>query len=134
MRVMIVEDETLIRLELAQRLRLLGHEVVASTGSGEEAVELARLERPELIRMDVPLRATANGIAAPCAIAEFSSRRALGSRRGPERTPAAFPYNQRARYVRRDSSGRAWGSRRESTYQVVHRLAAHRRSWDRDGG
>jgi CheY-like chemotaxis protein len=51
-KILIAEDERDIRDLVAFTLRFAGHEVVA-VGNGEEAVEAARVEMPELILMDV---------------------------------------------------------------------------------
>ena len=55
MRILIAEDETIIRLDLRDLLERAGHEVVAEARDGEEAVELARLHEPELALMDVKM-------------------------------------------------------------------------------
>jgi CheY-like chemotaxis protein len=51
-KILIAEDERDIRDLVAFTLRFAGHEVVA-VGNGEEAVEAARKEMPDLILMDV---------------------------------------------------------------------------------
>ena len=51
-KILIAEDERDIRDLVAFTLRFAGHEVVA-VGNGEEAVEAARKEKPDLILMDV---------------------------------------------------------------------------------
>ena len=48
MRILIAEDETIIRLDLRDLLERAGHEVVAEARDGEEAVALAREHAPEL--------------------------------------------------------------------------------------
>jgi response regulator NasT len=53
MRVLIAEDETIIRLDVRALLERAGHEVVAEARDGEEAVRLAAETRPDLIVMDV---------------------------------------------------------------------------------
>ena len=53
MRILVAEDETIIRLDLKDLLERAGHEVVAEARDGEEAVELAREHEPELAVMDV---------------------------------------------------------------------------------
>jgi response regulator NasT len=55
MRILIAEDETIIRLDLRSLLEKAGHEVVAEARDGEEAVELARAHEPELAIMDVKM-------------------------------------------------------------------------------
>ena len=54
-RVLIAEDEALIRLDLAEMLREEGYEVVGEAGDGQEAVELAENLRPDLVIMDVKM-------------------------------------------------------------------------------
>ena len=52
-RILIAEDETIIRLDLRDLLERAGHEVVAEARDGEEAVALAREHAPDLAVMDV---------------------------------------------------------------------------------
>jgi len=54
-RVLIAEDEALIRLDLAEMLREEGYEVVGEAGDGQEAVELAETLRPDLVIIDVKM-------------------------------------------------------------------------------
>jgi response regulator NasT len=54
-RVLIAEDEALIRLDLAEMLREEGYEVVGEAGDGQEAVELAEQHKPDLVIMDVKM-------------------------------------------------------------------------------
>ena len=54
-RVLIAEDEALIRMDLAEMLREEGYEVVGEAGDGQEAVELAESLRPDLVIMDVKM-------------------------------------------------------------------------------
>ena len=55
MRILVAEDETIIRLDLKDLLERAGFEVVAEARDGEEAVELAREHRPDLALMDVKM-------------------------------------------------------------------------------
>ncbi len=55
MRILIAEDETLIRLDLRQLLESAGFEICAEARDGEEAVALARSERPDLAVLDVKM-------------------------------------------------------------------------------
>jgi len=55
MRILIAEDETIIRLDLRALLEKAGLEVCAEARDGVEAVELARSERPDLAIMDVKM-------------------------------------------------------------------------------
>src|SRR6201998_3170840 len=54
-RVLIAEDEALIRLDLAEMLKEEGYEVVGQAGDGQEAVELADSLKPDLVIMDVKM-------------------------------------------------------------------------------
>ena len=54
-RVLLAEDEALIRLDLAEMLTEAGYEVVGQASNGEEAVSLAESLRPDLIIMDVKM-------------------------------------------------------------------------------
>ena len=55
MRILIAEDETIIRLDLKQLLERAGYDVVAEAKDGEEAVALARAAEPELAILDVKM-------------------------------------------------------------------------------
>jgi response regulator NasT len=55
MRILIAEDETIIRLDLKQLLEDAGFEVCAEAKDGEEAVELARTAEPDLAVLDVKM-------------------------------------------------------------------------------
>ena len=54
-RVLIAEDEALIRMDLAEMLRDEGYEIVGEAGDGQEAVELAEALNPDLVIMDVKM-------------------------------------------------------------------------------
>jgi len=54
-RILIAEDETIIRLDLRQLLEGAGFEVCAEARDGEEAIELARSEEPDLAVLDVKM-------------------------------------------------------------------------------
>ena len=53
--VLVVEDETLIRLDIVETLEEAGYEVVGEGGNGEEAIKLAEELEPDLIVMDVQM-------------------------------------------------------------------------------
>ncbi|HEY4346350.1 MAG TPA: response regulator [Gaiellaceae bacterium] len=55
MRILLAEDETIIRLDLRGLLEGAGHEVVAEARDGVEAVEMAREHEPDLALMDVKM-------------------------------------------------------------------------------
>jgi AmiR/NasT family two-component response regulator len=68
-RVLIAEDEALIRLDLAEMLREEGYEVVAEAADGAAAVELARQLKPSLVIMDIKMPKV-DGITAAGTIVE----------------------------------------------------------------
>src|SRR5438067_6727459 len=55
MRILVAEDETIIRLDLVEMLARAGLEVCAEARDGEEAVALAREHEPDLAIMDVKM-------------------------------------------------------------------------------
>jgi two-component system, response regulator PdtaR len=55
MRILIAEDETIIRLDLKELLERAGFEVCAEARDGAEAVELARSEQPDVAVLDVKM-------------------------------------------------------------------------------
>jgi CheY-like chemotaxis protein len=62
--ILIVEDERIIAAELTRRITRLGYEVVATVGSGAEAIERARESCPDLVLMDIGLAGEMNGLEA----------------------------------------------------------------------
>jgi response regulator NasT len=69
LRVLVAEDEALIRLDLVELLTDEGYAVIAEAGDGEEALELARTLTPDLVVMDVKMPKM-DGISAAAVIAE----------------------------------------------------------------
>ena len=68
-RVVIAEDEAIIRMDLRETLEEEGYEVVGETGRGDEAVQLVREHEPELAILDIKMPKV-DGIAAAGAIVE----------------------------------------------------------------
>ena len=62
--ILIVEDERIISAELTRRITRLGYDVVATVGSGAEAIERARESCPDLVLMDIGLPGGMNGLEA----------------------------------------------------------------------
>ena len=69
-KILIVEGETLIALDLKNRFERLGYVVLPVAGSAAAAVESAVKNRPDIILMDVVLKGKKTGIDAACAIIE----------------------------------------------------------------
>jgi response regulator NasT len=54
-RIIIADDESLIRLDLREMLTNLGYDVVAEAGDGRSALELAKKLQPDLVIMDIKM-------------------------------------------------------------------------------
>jgi len=70
-RILIAEDESLIRLDLIEMLREAGYEIVAEAKNGEEAISLAEQHRPDLAILDVKMPVL-DGISAAESIIEIA--------------------------------------------------------------
>lgn len=55
LRIVVAEDEAIIRLDLVEMLREAGHDVIGEAGDGRKAVELVGELRPDLVVMDVKM-------------------------------------------------------------------------------
>jgi AmiR/NasT family two-component response regulator len=83
-RVVIAEDEAIVRLDLKEILEEEGYEVVGETGRGDDAVELVRKHRPDLAILDIKMpgadgltaarEITAERLAAVLILTAFSQR------------------------------------------------------------
>jgi response regulator NasT len=62
-RIIIADDESLIRLDLREMLISLEYDVIAEVGDGRTAVDLAKKLRPDLVIMDIKMPEV-DGIAA----------------------------------------------------------------------
>ena len=54
-RIVIAEDEAIIRLDLRESLEAEGYVVVGETGRGDEAVELSRVLKPDVVILDIKM-------------------------------------------------------------------------------
>jgi len=63
-KLLVVEDEAVIGLQLEETLNSMGFEVVGRAGSGKEAVAMAKKLTPDLILMDIVMPGGMNGIQA----------------------------------------------------------------------
>jgi two-component system, response regulator PdtaR len=68
-KVLIVEDESLTAMALSLHLQGMGYEVLGFSATGEEAVQRAQLEHPDIVFMDVSLAGKMDGIEAARLIA-----------------------------------------------------------------
>ena len=67
-RIVVVEDETIVAMDLAATLRRLGYDVPAIVDNGESAIEAASKHKPDLVLMDIRLKGAMDGIEAAKAI------------------------------------------------------------------
>jgi len=68
LRVLVVEDEFIVALELREVLEAMGHEVCRAVSSGEQAVDAARIDQPDVVLMDVNIRGSMGGVEAAAQI------------------------------------------------------------------
>lgn len=61
-RIMLVEDEMIVAMDIRQRLERMGYEVVAHAISGDEAIRLAKETKPNLVLMDIKIQGKMDGI------------------------------------------------------------------------
>jgi PAS domain S-box-containing protein len=69
-RILVVEDEAIVAMDISVRLRALGYEVVGPASTGADALELAEATRPDLVLMDIMLRGGMDGVEAAQRIRE----------------------------------------------------------------
>ena len=69
--VLIVEDESIVAMEIAAFIRQLGYRVAATAADSRRAQEMARQHRPDLILMDITLKGERDGIETVTAIREM---------------------------------------------------------------
>ncbi len=62
--ILIVEDEFIIAMSIQSLLEGMGHSVVEVVHTGEEAIEVAEAQTPDLVLMDIELRGAMNGMEA----------------------------------------------------------------------
>ena len=70
LRVAVVEDEPFVRFDIELALQTAGHHVVGAADTADGAVELARLQNPDVMIMDVRLLGARDGIDAATEIWE----------------------------------------------------------------
>jgi signal transduction histidine kinase/DNA-binding response OmpR family regulator len=67
-KLLVVEDEAIVAMDLQRRLTSLGYSVLATASTGEEAIRIAAETCPGLILMDIRLRGQTDGVEAAEAI------------------------------------------------------------------
>jgi two-component system, response regulator PdtaR len=70
-RILVAEDEAIIRMDLIEMLQAAGYEVVAAATNGQEAIDLAVEHKPDLAILDVKMPVL-DGITAAAKIIEIA--------------------------------------------------------------
>jgi response regulator NasT len=70
-RILVAEDEAIIRMDLIEMLQAAGYEVVAAATNGQEAIDLAVAHQPDLAILDVKMPVL-DGITAAAKIIEIA--------------------------------------------------------------
>jgi two-component system cell cycle sensor histidine kinase/response regulator CckA len=96
-RILIVEDEALVALDIEKRLKALEYDVAGIASSGQEAIELIASASPDLILMDVHLKGEMDGIEAAAYINQHHDMpivflTAFADARTVQRAKLAEPY------------------------------------------
>jgi len=63
-KILVVEDELIVSMELKSRLNDLGYSVCGTVASGEEAIEQANKQEPDIILMDINIKGAYDGVQA----------------------------------------------------------------------
>ncbi len=63
-RILIVEDEAVVAMEIQSTLESLGYIVIGAVNSGEKAAHIATVDKPDIILMDIQLKGELDGIEA----------------------------------------------------------------------
>jgi DNA-binding NarL/FixJ family response regulator len=69
-KILIVEDEAIVAMEIEHRLSMLGYDICDVSSSGEKAIILAETHKPDLVLMDIKLKGNMNGLIAARIIKE----------------------------------------------------------------
>jgi PAS domain S-box-containing protein len=67
-RILIVEDEAIIAMEIESQLQSLGYEVTSIVNTGEKAIQKAEEDKPDIILMDIRIKGEMDGIDAAAEI------------------------------------------------------------------
>ncbi len=106
-RILVVEDEGIIAMELAHTLRDFGYAVVGTAADDAEALALAEREQPDLVMMDIVLRGPVDGIETARRLREARDLpvvflTAYGDASTLERAKQAAPYGYLLKPYRRE--------------------------------
>ena len=71
-RILVVEDEIIIAMEIADRLKSMGYEVLRIVSNGKNAIEAAERDKPDLMLMDIMIQGNIDGIETATKIKAIS--------------------------------------------------------------
>lgn len=71
--ILIVEDEAIVAMDLEQKLKVMGFEIIGRAMSGKQAMEVFKEKKPDLVLMDINLRGELDGIETVTQMAEIHS-------------------------------------------------------------
>lgn len=96
-RILVVEDELVVAMDMEMQLTSFGYDVTGIACSGEEAIQLSQRTQPELILMDIQLHGSKDGFATAAEILHFRDLpivfvTAFGYKEVQRRAEAASPY------------------------------------------
>ncbi len=70
-KLLVVEDESIVAMDIKHRAESLGYEVTGITPSGEEAIELVKKNQVDLVLMDIVLKGEMDGVEAAQKIHDY---------------------------------------------------------------
>jgi len=70
-KILIVEDESIVAMDIRKMLVESGYEITSMVDSGEEAIQVVRGDKPDLILMDIVLKGKMTGIDASRIISQY---------------------------------------------------------------
>jgi DNA-binding LytR/AlgR family response regulator len=96
-KILIVEDEGIVALDMANQLKGNGYEIVGIADTGIEALEMVKTTNPDIILMDIFIKGKLNGIETAHKINEFGEIpiiyiTALADKKTMESAMHTFPY------------------------------------------
>ncbi len=124
-RVLVVEDDYFVSMEIEAVLLDIGCEVVATSSTAEEALSIAGRERPDLILMDIRLAGRMDGIEAAARIHNELGIRSLFVTANSD--PGTFARGEAANPL-------GWVPKPFAARQLADAVTTILRSRDKDGG
>jgi DNA-binding LytR/AlgR family response regulator len=96
-KILIIEDEAVIAMDLAERLENNGYEIVGIVDNGTEALEIASSQMPDIALVDISIKGVLDGIQTAAQLNTLSNipiiyATALSDRHTIERAQLTYPY------------------------------------------